>query len=92
MSDDGAKQSKGSFGLIFSDSKEQRLLCCQGPVFGHAPSLFCSEAFGTLAVVKIVCHIVNHFGRTPLKLNHHLDNKGVITRMNKLMDTMRVIP
>ena len=46
--------NRGAFGWILSGSKEDRLLRCRGPVFGHAISSYRAEAFGMLSFLRFL--------------------------------------
>ena len=92
MSDGKAKQTKGSFGLIFSNQNKKGLLRYRGPVYGYNPSSFKGEAFGAFAVTRIIYHLVQTFGHIDKPISHHMDNMGVITRLDEINNRIHSLP
>ena len=91
-SDGGCDNGVGSFGLVFHCSS-QVILQNFGPVSGANPSSFRSEALGVLAVVRILFHLFKFFGVLPQFIfDHYMDNKGVISRLQKLLLLPKVDP
>ena len=58
----------------------------------YAPSSFRSEAFGVLAVRRLIFHLVQVHGPIESNIAHHMDNQGVKTRLKELNERVQEVP
>eukprot|EP00957_Ditylum_brightwellii_P184807 14076575-Ditylum_brightwellii.AAC.1 len=71
-----------SFGWVISLADATTLVTHSGPAFGHV-SLFCTEGYGLLSVLRFLHHLQKYTQLTPAcNTQIYIDNKGVVTRAN----------
>jgi hypothetical protein len=103
--DGSAPAGKGSFAWVISDTNGNILAKCHGPTFGYKISSYRSEAYGILSVLRYLTRLAqvrsaDQAQRTALSTQYLqirsprllCDNKGVITRINKLLHLPTIFP
>jgi hypothetical protein len=71
-----------SFGFVIASHSHRRLITGRGPAPGAKPQSFRAEAYGALAVRRILIRL-SQFTAIPFttSYHHYIDNKGVIQRI-----------
>ena len=85
ISSDGSvlNQTFGSFGYTITHvTSRTRLAKGRGPVFGDSPSSFRAEAYGALAVGRLLFRLSEYTGQAINQcICHWIDNQGVVQRI-----------
>jgi hypothetical protein len=82
-SDGTVHDTSAAYGyVIASTSTKQRLINGKGPAFGSNPSSFRAEAYGALALLRMLLQI-QHFTGTRIQqpVHHYIDNSSVVHRI-----------
>ena len=84
----------GSFGFTVTHvSSKTRLMMGQGPVPGHEPSSFRAEAYGALAVGRLLVRLSEFTGiEIRQRVFHWIDNEGVVNRIKAQLKQPQVYP
>ena len=91
-SDRGAKDNIGSFGSVLASNKEI-LIEIMGQAYGKKPRSFRAEAYGTLAILRFLYHII-HFYKIETLTNKKIysNNKGLIHRVTEIKKYTTICP
>jgi hypothetical protein len=83
-SDGSVIGDSASFGYVVSSNVKQRLIVGRGPAPGARPQSFRAEAYGALAVRRMLIRL-SDFSDQPLQseFEHFIDNQSVISRTAK---------
>jgi hypothetical protein len=81
-SDGSATESGGSFGFVVCTLTGQRLVKARGAAPGSIHNSFRSEAYGVLATMRWIHHMIKWSLPNPdCTITHYLDNRSVISRI-----------
>lgn len=89
-SDGSATKEYGTYGYILATKEGQRLARGRGIAPGAHPNSFRSEAYGVLATLRLLVRMTEDLIQTippTLELEHWLDNRSVITRINRTLES-----
>jgi hypothetical protein len=92
-SNGGAIPFKGSFGAVLATS-DVILAECGGRAQGADPRSFRSEAYGLLAITRLLLHLraYYHLNVSRLTLTLVCDSKSLLDRLTAFIDLTRVVP
>lgn len=92
-SDGSASKGKGTFGFCVSTLNGDRLAKGKGPAPGAYSNSFRSESYGVLASMRWLYRMSESLNPTPnTTINHYLDNKSVIARLEQMQDAKYTVP
>ena len=85
-SDGTVKAQSAGFGYVIAcTSTSRRLIRGRGPAFGVDPSSFRAEAYGALAVLRMLIQLEKFTGtRLTTSIHHFIDNSSVVNRIETL--------
>ena len=87
-SDGSVIQERGTFGFVVATTDGRRLVKCHGPAPGAFVNSFRSEAYGVLATMLWLHRATQDTANTNhVTLIHYLDNKSVIARIERAVET-----
>jgi hypothetical protein len=92
-SDGGAIPLKGSFGAVLA-TDDAILVECGGRAYGQDPRSFRSEAYGMLAITRLLLHLrrYHHYNSHRMNLTLVCDAKSLLDRLTASRDLTRVVP
>ena len=83
-SDGSATNHSGTFGYVISSKQGRRLIKGSGVAPGAQPNSFRSEAYGVLATLCVIRHVLEPVDITEsIEVTHLLDNESVIKRIKQ---------
>jgi hypothetical protein len=91
-SDGGAIPLKGSFGAVLA-TDDAILVECGGRAYGQDPRSFRSEAYGMLAITRLLLHLRRyHNNQQRMNLKLVCDAKSLLDRLTASRELTRVVP
>jgi hypothetical protein len=92
-SDGGAVPLKGSFGAVLATS-DTIVVECGGHAFGQDPRSFCSEAYGMLAVTRLLFHLraFHQLNMSRMQLTLVCDSLSLLDRLSASRKLTRIVP